>query len=86
MRNYHNFFILTNFNTLNYLFGKLYFFTVTTQLYIVFRRLVRGIIAAIKKKMSLHLAAFLCFKTLRMAEKGTDRFYASPVPIAHLKK
>ncbi|WP_081339313.1 hypothetical protein, partial [Bacillus mycoides] len=62
------------------------FFTVTTQLYIAFRRLVKGIIAAIKIKMALHLAAFLCFKTLRVAEKGTDRFYALPVPLAHFKK
>jgi len=33
------------------------------------------IIAAMKIKMDLHLAVFLCFKALRVAGKGTDRSY-----------
>jgi len=36
--------------------------------------------------MDLHLAAFLCFKALRVAGKGTDCLYAWPVPLAHLKR
>ncbi|OUA59441.1 hypothetical protein BK781_11165 [Bacillus thuringiensis serovar aizawai] len=59
---------------------------VTTELYISFRSLVRGIIPAIKIKMDLYLAAFLCFKALRVAGKGPDRFYAWPVPLVHLKR
>ncbi|MEH7462236.1 hypothetical protein V7166_09130, partial [Bacillus thuringiensis] len=60
-------------------------FFVTTQPYISFRSLVRSIIpakipllpiiAAMKIKMNLHLAAFLCFQTLRVAGKDTDRYY-----------
>ncbi len=40
---------------------------------------------AMKIKMDLDFAAFLCFKTLRVAGKGPDRSYAPPVPLAHLK-
>ncbi|PFL57229.1 hypothetical protein COJ27_29990 [Bacillus cereus] len=66
--------------------SEIYYFCVTTQLYIAFRSLISSIIAAMKIKMDLHLAASLCFKTLRGTEKGTDRSYASPVPLYHVKK
>ena len=36
--------------------------------------------------MAMYLNAFLYFKTLRVAEIGTDRFYARPDALALLKR